>query len=276
MSQTLLSTSNTLTLDEFIARLSCHQLVDGIVLIGSTGRGDLTPTSDYDLLLVLSQMPAPFTVALTWIDHRLTDIIFATRQQIEEILALDTPANGEEWPGRFIQWLQTGRIAFDRTGRLAQAQTKVQSDNSLLPLDNYDVYMAWFGLNYNLNQTRRLMAAEDPVYWIAADIRLAHYGTSDLLWRYFRIRKLRWQGEKSAVRYLSSHDPNYLTLLQQFLAAGERRAKFSLYEQLVALAAAPGGGLWLPGATAIEFKPEGFGPTTAAEALGFWEGLLTG
>jgi hypothetical protein len=220
-------------------------------------------------------MPAPFTVALTCIDHRLTDIIFATRRQIEEILALDAPTNGEEWPGRLIQWLQTGRIAFDRSGRLAQAQTKAQSNDWLLPLDDYDVYMAWFGLNYNLNQTRRLMAAEDPVYLIAADIRLAYYGTSDLLWRYFRIRKLRWQGEKAAVRYLSTNDPDYLTLLQQFLASGERRAKFALYEQLVALAAAPGGGLWLPGATAIEFKPDGFGPTTAAEALAFWESLLT-
>ena len=59
-------------------------------------------------------MPAPFTVALTWIDHRLTDVIFATRQQIEEILALDAPTSSEEWPGRIIQWLQTGRIGWDK------------------------------------------------------------------------------------------------------------------------------------------------------------------
>lgn len=89
------------------------------------------------------------------------------------------------------------------------------------------------------------------------------------------IRKLRWQGEKAAVRYLSANDPDYLALLQQFLAAGERKTKFALYEQLVTLVAAPGGGLWLPGATAIEFKSDGFGPTTAAEALNFWEHLLT-
>jgi predicted nucleotidyltransferase len=275
MAQTLLSTSNSLNLDELIGRLACRDVVEGVVLIGSTGRGDLTAASDYDLLLILSEMPTPFTVALTWIDHRLTDIIFATNQQIEEILALDAPTNGEEWPGRIVQWLQSGHIAFDRAGRLAQTQAKVRNDNWLLPLDDYDVYMAWFGLNYNLNQTRRLMAAEDPVYLIAADIRLAFYGTNDLLWRYFRIRKLRWQGEKAAVRYLSANDPDYLARLQQFLAAGERKAKFALYEQLVASAAAPGGGVWLPGATAIEFKPDGFGPTTAAEALRFWESLLT-
>jgi hypothetical protein len=276
MFQTLLSSSNNLTLDEAIGRLSQHPAVEGIVLIGSTGRNTLTAASDYDLLLILSHMPAPFTVALTWIDHRLTDVIFATKQQIEGILALDSPTHPEEWPGRILQWLQTGRIAYDRTGLLAQTQAKVQGDNWLLTLSDYDVYMAWFGLNYNVSQTRRLMAAEDPVYLIAADMRLAHYGTSDLLLRYFRIRKLRWQGEKAAVRHLSTHDPNYLTLLQQFLATGERTAKFALYEQLVAMAAAPAGGLWLSGATAIEFWPEvDFSPEIVAQSLTFWESLLS-
>lgn len=277
MSQTVLSASNRLTLEDVIGRLSSHEAVDGVLLIGSTGRGDLTADSDYDLLLVLSYMPAPFSVAFTWVDHRLTDVIFARQQQIEDILTLEGPTNGDDWMGRIIQWLQTGRIAHDRAGRLAQAQAKVQAGNWLLPLSDYDVYMAWFGLNYNVNQTRRLMAAhEDPVYLIAADLRLSHYGTSDLLLRYFRIRQLRWQGEKAAVRYLAEHDPDYLQLLQQFLATGERTAKFSLYERLVAMAAAPGGGLWLPGATAIEFHPEvEFGAETVAGALNFWESLLS-
>ncbi|MDP9369911.1 MAG: nucleotidyltransferase domain-containing protein [Chloroflexota bacterium] len=50
--------TNTMTLDEVLRRLAQHEFVDGILLLGSTRTGDLTPTSDYDLLLVLVDLPA--------------------------------------------------------------------------------------------------------------------------------------------------------------------------------------------------------------------------
>lgn len=38
-----------------IDRLRANDEVEGVVLLGTTGTGRLTPTSDYDLLVVLAQ-----------------------------------------------------------------------------------------------------------------------------------------------------------------------------------------------------------------------------
>jgi predicted nucleotidyltransferase len=67
-----------MTLEQVIARLSHHLAVDGLLTIGSTGRDTLTPTSDYDLVVVLADPPLPLGVGITSIDHRLTDVLFVT------------------------------------------------------------------------------------------------------------------------------------------------------------------------------------------------------
>ena len=188
---------------------------------------------------------------------------------------LADPADSLE--GKLIRWLQAGQIAFDRAGHLDAAQCKVQSGQWLRPAGDGEIYASWFGVNYNVQQTRRMLASSDPGYLWAVDFRLL-YQLTDLWGSYFRVRRLPWEGEKGAIRYFQTHDPAYLDLFRACLAEPDRVRKVQLYEQLAALTLTPVGGLWPEGATAIQFAvgADGELPSgTVPEALAFWENLVS-
>ena len=271
---TLPSPGKDMTLGQAIARLSAHPMVDGILTIGSTGTDELSPASDYDLVLVLAEMPAPLLVGLTTIDGRIADILFVTRVQITQVLDLCQPVDGDAWIGRIVRWLQAGQIAFDRTGQIEQAQQKVRDGNWLQAKDARVGYGHWFSLNYNLAQTQRLLASDDPLYLAAGELRMQLYGPSDLLFGYWEIRGLRWEGDKPAVRYLLEHDPDYWRLFCAFTQETDRHHKFALYERLAKRTAVPAGGLWPPDATAVQFDSRQVTPEVIEIGLRFLEELL--
>src|SRR4051812_30580488 len=126
---------------------------------------------------------------LTTIDHRLSDLLFATVQEIETILASEQPFSGEEWTGRIMRWLQSGRILFDRASRLSRLKQKVTFGNWISPPPEMSAYQTWFGINYNYVQTRRMSRSPDPVYHLAVRMRLL-YSLSDILGGYFTLRQL--------------------------------------------------------------------------------------
>ena len=276
MSQTIQSSTNRITLEETITRLARHAEVEGVILIGSTGTAAATADSDYDLVIVLRELPTVLDVGVTTIDGRFTDLLFVRGSQIDEILALEAPVDGAAWTGRIIRWLLAGQIAFDRAGRVRQAQEKAQAADWLAPISDLDVYQAWFSINYNLAQARRMIAAMDPGYHTVLDVRFAVYGAMDLLYYYLRIRKLRWQGEKEALRYLAAQDPSYLETYLQFIHEREQPRRLALYEQLAAQATAPAGGLWPAHSTAVHALPDGeWRPGLIADTLAFWERLVS-
>jgi hypothetical protein len=260
-------------LSEVIAHLSEREGVDGILTIGTTADGKLSLASDYDLVLVLSSMPVPLQVALTYIDERLADVIFITTRHIKEVLALEEPIDGDEWLGRIVRWLLDGELQFDRSGLVSQAQQKVRQGEWLRPVERHRAYDAWFKINFNLAQTRRLLASQDPIYLQAADLRMALYGPSDLLFGYWAIRGLRWEGDKAAVRYLSSHDPTYLEMFLRFIQEKEREPKMALYRRLAAATTAPADGLWSQGIAAVVLDGVKATPERIEAGLGFWHDL---
>lgn len=83
---TLVSQAISLTFDEVLRRLAQHDLVDGLIVIGSAATNALTTASDYDLYLVLSSMPALLLVGLTWIDGRITDLVFEQTATVDRFL----------------------------------------------------------------------------------------------------------------------------------------------------------------------------------------------
>jgi predicted nucleotidyltransferase len=265
-----------MTLEEVIARFAERETVDGIIIVGSASENKLSSASDFDLVIVLAEMPAPLHVGLTYIDQRLADIIFFTVAEVDQVLSLAEPVDAEEWVGWLIRWLQVGRIAFDRTGRLQRAQRKVLAGQWLSPASESRIYQAWFRINYNVKHNRRMLTSDDPVYQQALDMRLL-YSIAELFVGYFDLRRLLWEGEKAAIRYLAANDREYLDLFQRCLTETDRARKAQLYEQLAALTTAPVGGLWPDGATAINFKPEArLQPDMLEAALQFWESLVTG
>jgi predicted nucleotidyltransferase len=265
-----------MALDEVLARLSRHSAVDGLVIVGSASRDALTPVSDYDVLVVLAETPVPLHVGITYIDHRLTDLLFATTAHIDQILAAESAIDGDAWEGRIARWLVDGQVVFDRHGSLRRAQEKVRGSEWIRPLEDIDAYGAWIGVNYNLLHTRRLMRSEDPVYLHAAELRMSLYGVGSVIFSYFRIRKLPWDGDKAAIRYLLAHDPSYFDLLQQFLRAPDPLAKLAIYERIAAATLAPLGDLWNGEPTVLwnDMSPASW--ETLEQGLAFWESLLSG
>jgi predicted nucleotidyltransferase len=270
------ATTTGITLDETLARLARHPAVDGLVTIGSTGRKTLTPVSDYDIVVVLSEMPLPLGVGITYIDHRLADILFVTAAQVDEIRATAEPIDPNAWVGRLARWLVDGIIVFDRRGALGEARTKLGSGEWLKPLGDVDAYGAWIGVNYNLLHTRRLMLSDDPVYRAAGELRIAMYGVMNVMLAYFQVRRLLWEGDKAAIRHLMAHDPAFFRLLQELLRSSDPRRSFRLYEQLCRRALAPIGDLWQGEPTVLWNDSVAATPESVAGALVFWEELIGG
>ena len=275
MIQPDLAASNSLTLNEVIARLSQHRAVEGLLTIGTTSGDKLTPASDYDLVIVLSALPEglePYGV--TYIDNRLTDLLFVTAAQLDEMRALEAPIDSWVWLGRIVLWFKAGHIVFDRDGLLQQIQDKVRAQPTLKPLDK-DGRAGWWRVNYNLAQTLRMLTSDDPIYLIAAELRMALYGPADLLFAYFDIRNLTWQGDKEAVRYLIAHDPSYLARFQTFISESDPATKAARYKELAGRTVAPVGDLWPQGITALAVDQRS-APEAQREALSFWDALIEG
>ena len=275
MAHTIPSSSHEMTLDQVIERLSRHAVVEGVLTLGTTGKDTLTAASDYDLVLVVSKRPPALHVGVTTIDRRLADLLFMTVSQAEQILALDGPVDGDAWIGRMVRWFVAGTIVLDRSGLLERAQEKVRTGVWIQPMDEGVGYGPWFGTNFNLAHTRRLAASDDPVYLMAADWRMVLFGTTDLLFNYWKTRRLLWEGDKEAIRTLMAHDPAFLDLFQQFLVERDREQKLALYERLAEIAVAPVGPLWADGVTAVTFDAQTVQAEDVQAGLRFWEALIS-
>lgn len=274
---TVMPATADMALDEVCARLARHPQVDGLILVGSAQRPPIPAYADFDLVLVLADNPLGLHVGVTTIDARLTDLIFVERSHVQTILDATQPVDPDAWVGRLAAWLAEGTVLFDRHGELAAAQAKSLAASVLRPLDATDVTQAWVGLNYNVVQTARLLTSDDPVYQLAAMVRMQWFGVGDLLAHYLTIRRLPWRGEKAAIRHLQREDPDYLAQFQRFLSANDPGAKFALYRQLAAEAAAPAGGLWPEHATVFQLERTENHPAAAATAAeAFWTELVKG
>ena len=75
MFQTSVSQSHLTSLDEVVTRLAHHREVESIVILDSGAKGHLNPASDYDVLVVLSEMPVPVSLVLTTIERRLAEVV---------------------------------------------------------------------------------------------------------------------------------------------------------------------------------------------------------
>ena len=268
------ATTIDISLDAVVERLAKHPDVEGLVLLGSARTSHFKAMSDYDLLIVVSELPLPMRVGLTHINARLADLLFATIEEIETILASDAPFNGDEWIGRIVRWCQSGTILFDRSGRLSRVKQKVMAGNWIRPSNALSTYQTWFGINYNYAQTRRMSQSQEPEYRLAVQIRLL-YSLADILSGYFQLRQLLWHGEKGAIRYLATHDPEFLALFTECLHESNYERKLEQYERLVVITTTPLGGLWQEEVTAFQLDGNISTAQDGAQlALKWWQSLL--
>jgi predicted nucleotidyltransferase len=258
-------------LSELLARLAAHTTVDGVAVLGSTATNTLRPVSDFDVLVVLHDDQLPLLVGVTTVEGRLTDLVFATSTEVDQLLSGGV-ADPDAWLGRLSSWVHDGRIVFDRSGRLERLRTR-----AVAPTDDGSAhskrYETWFSINYNLVQNRRLVSSRDETDQMALELRLL-YSVFELLTGYFRLRGIPWPGEKAAIRHIRTNDPPYLARLRECLAASDSALRLPLYELLAEQTLEPFGALWRSGETRFQFRP---GTTVdrelVAEAERFWTEL---
>lgn len=264
-----------LALTTLLEQLSAAEQVAGIILMGSGSRNALTPSSDWDICVALSARPVPLWLTLTRVENRVAEFYFVLT---EEFAAIEQTS---EFAPRtraalLASWLLSGKIWFDRTGQLGQLRQKLTEGQLVFQPDSDErLYSLWFRINYNLRESARLLASSEAAVGTMFDLRLMIYGLSDIWYGYFTLRKLRWQGEKAAVAYLTEHDPEFLEQINKFLAEPDRTERFRLYKSLAARATEPIGGLWPENHTAVEMDFSGSWQLENIEqGLTFWEQLV--
>lgn len=268
-----------LTLDALVAHLVKQEAISGILFMGTTGTAALTPTSDYDLLLVFAALPVPLRMVTTWVDDRLTEIYCTTVQAVERVATDPTSVADGSDEGILLTWLREGRVVHDRDQILMDAQARARQERRPIPGSATDMAEVRRGISYNVVQLHRHLGSDDPVSRVAVDLRLL-YSLFEVVLHYFPLRHLPWHGEKAAVRYWQEHDPDYLALLQHYLAEGDRPRKAKLYEELAQWTLAPVGGLWERGATTIATgaawgaEPEPISSDASDQAMHFWQNLI--
>jgi hypothetical protein len=267
------------TLDDLLARLREQDIVDGILLMGTTGTDKLTPASDYDLLLVLSRRPAPLRTVTTWAGGRLTEIYCTTTQTVERVSVNPSRSLDGSDAGTLVNWLRDGRIARDRSGRLAIAQATVRRQPPPALATDGEIHEARRKISYNVAHLDRYLAAGDPASDMAADLRLL-YSLFEVALHYFTVRRIPWRGEKAAVRHWAARDPEFLSLLRRCFATTDRREKAALYAMLARRALEPTGGLRGRGADIVGAgaawgsDAEDASAPAIADAFGFWSRLV--
>jgi predicted nucleotidyltransferase len=130
------SSTLTTSLDEVLKRLRRQDEVDGLMVIGSTARNETHGASDYDLVILMSELPVPVDLGHTIIEGRHTDLRFMTFKELDEQLGSDEPINPYTSIGTTFLRMGDGRIEKDRSGRLERASSKVAAGVALRLLDD--------------------------------------------------------------------------------------------------------------------------------------------
>ena len=154
---------------------------------------------------------------------------------------------------------------------------KVLAGVELELIDAYQKYDRWWLTNMFLRITRHLNRSDDPVYIQAVDLQVN--GMLDyLMVDYFNFRDLLWKGEKDAVRYWTSHDPEFLRLFMSCLKEPVTGRRVVLLKTLCALATRPFGPIWEDDHAAMHIRTDDARTQDVSEvsraALDFWERLV--
>jgi len=268
------SNAATWSFEQTLTHLGAHPSVLGLLTIGSTASGHETPASDYDLVVVVADAFGPVRLALTTIAGRLADVLFVTGAQLER---WPEPGGAQAWPpAQLARWLRGGRIVSDRLGLLAKTQARALTTALDESPDQAARAATWFSVNYNLAQTRRMLASDDPVYRTAVALRLL-YSLTDLWHAYFDLRDLPHRGEKAQIRHVMEADPAFLASFMACLGETDPAARWHRYADLARHSLAPVGDLWPADATGVlpwsatDDDPE----HSHASAVTAWRSLFT-
>ena len=122
------SATYKMPLDELIVRLRRRKAIDGIMVIGSTARDDLTSASDYDLAIVGSDMVALVDMGNTIVHGRHTDLRFLTVQELNDMIGpRGRSTRTHPTAARYCAWETAGSRRTSPAARLHASQGQASS-----------------------------------------------------------------------------------------------------------------------------------------------------
>lgn len=259
-------------LDDLVARLRQRRAVAGLVVWASGAEGSQKPDSDLDLLLVLRTPEPPFTFVTTWVGATLTELQVVSLLDLHAVGAGTEPATG--WgPDLIIEALR-GQILLDPMGAVAAAARAVRGRELAAPTA-MDAFESWRHAQYNVRQTRRYLASADPDARLAVEARLL-YSLHFLLIHYFTVRRLRWRGDKAALRHWRQHEPALLADWRAALAEQDLNRKVTRYEACFHRVYAPLGGAAPLDLDLVQPGSSLTGDDAPERALRAWNDLVAG
>lgn len=270
------SLSDHLTFDQVIDQLRSSPQVEGVAEFGSRTTDHSLPASDYDLLILVKQLPVRIFQLVTTIDGRLADVVLADSRTIDAILALDAAYGTLPFFERlFVQKMQVARIWVDKTGQLQAVKQRVTSNEwqATQVASTPDVNGTWFWQSFTPLHIERMAQSDDPIHATAVDMMLTAClpGT----WRaYFDLRMLIWRGEKAALRYWAAHDPEYLGLVRRYLETPDRPQRVTAYRALMERTIQPIGAPFSKGETALIMEDPMQHASHLRMTLDYWNGLF--
>src|SRR5438046_464849 len=97
-----------LGLEEVLARLCASRQIDGVLLMGSAAEETLRPYSDYDLVVVMKQLPAGLMAINTFIDQRFAEIFFSSVTEVAQLATYRAveASSHEDW---LVNWVRNGK-----------------------------------------------------------------------------------------------------------------------------------------------------------------------
>ena len=258
-----------------IEKLKASPIVDGLMLIGSSGSGTLNAHSDRDLLIVFSELPLPITNGTVFCDEVLVDLIVETRESIEGITGAEEGSISlSDFRAGFFNWVPSGEIILDTCGCLGRLRDKVARDE-IGPAFSEGEYISRADRSlYNLAQTRRISSSPDSLYQRAIDLRML-YQLADLMVDYFNLRGMAWAGEKEAIRYWQANDPAYLSLFMRCYWEMDRKKRVRMYGELVRATIEPVGFRWEGDGPVFRLSPPSMmNRKNLREAQIFWNSVV--
>ena len=261
--------------ESLVERLKKSPRVDGLMFLGSTGQSTLDAFSDRDLLIVLDECNLAITNGAVYCDDVLVDLVFATRQEVEDLITAEPGSISLSDPrASFFNWVPSGTIVLDRCGRLESLRSALRRNGSSPRLTEGESVKRADRALYNLAHTQRMSGSPDPVYQQAVDLRML-YQLSALMVDYFNLRGLPWRGEKEAIRYWQSFYAGYIDLFMRCYWERRRAERVRLYAELVMATIEPVDFQWDPdGPNFVLSPPEDMTRENLERAQRFWRSLL--
>jgi len=268
--------TRTWNFDETIQRLSQSPFVEGVAEFGSRATARNGAASDYDLLIVLRDLPSPVFQIITTINGRIADVVPVDAMLIARIIAEGATAITDRFNLMLVQKLRTARILFDRSGLMGRAQAAAQAipEQQLLPqpAPYGKRYAEMFWQGFVIQQARRMARSDDEIHHLAADMMITSILTQTYR-SYFELRGLTWEGEKAALRHWQQSDHKCYELVRSLIGTSDLETRLNAYEALSRQVLDGYGEPIREGQTAVMFASEANEAELEA-MLNYWDGLF--